>query len=269
MTVARATADAAASGEGWAEAACRGVLIAVAALTLVLPPGAPPGQANGTAPAQSATANSSSSPATARAAIAPRTPLMAQWGWERPSRDARLLVDWIAHSRDNADADFVVIDKKFARVHVFSADARRRASSQILIGSAVGDDSVPGIGSRPVQEVRPDERTTPAGRFVAQRGRNALGEDVVWVDYDAAVSMHRVRATDPRERRLQRLATATIADNRISYGCINVPVAFFEHFVAPVFTTRKALVYVLPEIRPIEQVFGIQQLATLSLDRQV
>jgi hypothetical protein len=30
--------------------------------------------------------------------------------------------------------------------------------------------------------------------------------------------MHRVRATNPLERRLQRLATPTPDDNRISYG---------------------------------------------------
>ncbi len=55
--------------------------------------------------------------------------------------------------------------------------------------------------------ILPEERTTPAGRFVAELGHNIKGEDIVWVDYDAAVSLHRVRATNPTERRLQRLAT--------------------------------------------------------------
>ena len=41
----------------------------------------------------------------------------------------------------------------------------------------------------------PEERTTPAGRFVAERGQNLRGEDVVWIDYDAAVLMHRVITT--------------------------------------------------------------------------
>ena len=78
-------------------------------------------------------------------------------------------------------------------------------------------------------------------------GRNSLGDDVVWVDYDAAVSMHRVRATNPKERRLERLATPTAADNRISWGCINVPVAFFDNTVWPNLGRRGAVVYVLPE----------------------
>jgi hypothetical protein len=132
-----------------------------------------------------------------------------------------------------------------------------------LLGFARGDDSVPGIGLRPIAEVRPEERTTPAGRFVAERGRNLKGEDVVWVDYDAAVSMHRVRATQPSERRLERLATPTVDDNRISYGCINVPVEFYEAYIRPTFATRRAIVYVLPDSKPVRQVFGSYDVATV------
>ena len=91
---------------------------------------------------------------------------------------------------------------------------------------------------------------------MAERGHNAHGEDVVWIDYHEALSMHRVLRTSPEERRLERLASETIADNRISWGCINVPVAFYENTVRPVFATRRALVYVLPEVKPVQQVFG-------------
>jgi hypothetical protein len=81
-------------------------------------------------------------------------------------------------------------------------------------------------------------------------------EDVVWVDYDAAVSMHRVLTTNPHEHRLERLASETVDDNRISYGCINVPVAFFEEYVSPAFNGRQAIIYVLPEIKTLDQVFA-------------
>jgi hypothetical protein len=134
----------------------------------------------------------------------------------------------------------------------------------VLLGFAPGDDSVPGIGAKPLAEVHPQERTTPAGRFMGERGRNALGEDVVWVDYAAAVSMHRVRTTNPEEHRLQRLATPTIDDNRISYGCINVPVNFFETYISPIFAARRAVVYVLPETKPVEEVFGSYDVARLQ-----
>jgi len=181
---------------------------------------------------------------------------LADFGDASPSPEARHVADWVADSRDNANADFIIVDKRAARVYVFDADARLRGASPVLLGAALGDDSVPGIGMRPIAAVRPEERTTPAGRFVAERGRNLKGDDVVWVDYEAAVSMHRVRTTKPRERRMERLATPTVEDNRISYGCINVPVAFYEAYVRPTVATRRAIVYVLPDVKPVQQVFN-------------
>ena len=91
---------------------------------------------------------------------------------------------------------------------------------------------------------------------MGERGRNARNEDVVWVDYDAAVSMHRVLTTNPGERRLERLATPTVDDNRISFGCINVPVAFYESSIRPMFAKTRALIYVLPDSLTPQQVFG-------------
>ena len=187
---------------------------------------------------------------------------LADFGSVSPSKDARRLANWVAHTHDNGDADFIIVDKRNAKVYVFDASAKLRGASTVLLGAAKGDDSVPGIGSRPLSQVRPEERTTPAGRFVAERGRNLKGEDIVWVDYDAAVSMHRVRATNPTERRLQRLSSPTIADNRISYGCINVPVSFYESYVSPTVSKKRAIVYVLPETKPIERVFGLNNVGT-------
>ena len=77
-------------------------------------------------------------------------------------------------------------------------------------------------------DIKPSERTTPAGRFEVEPGRNTQGEDIIWVDYDVAVSMHRVRTANKKDRRLERLATPTVSDNRISYGCINVPEQFYN-----------------------------------------
>ena len=200
-------------------------------------------------------------PVGATAAPAETTPTAAtltyaRFGDARPAGDVRLVADWVARSRDHEGVPFIVIDKRNAQLYVFDGDAALVSSTPVLLGAAVGDDSVPGIGERKISEILPHERTTPAGRFLGERGRNLKGEGIVWVDYDAAVSMHRVRANDPTERRLQRLASKTSADNRISYGCINVPAAFFDAHVWPVFEAgRKAMIYVMPETRGPEQVF--------------
>ena len=167
------------------------------------------------------------------------------------------LAAWIRATGDNQTKPFALIDKKMATLHVFDAAGASRGSSPVLLGLAVGDDSVPGIGERKMSEIRPEERTTPAGRFASEAGRNLQGEDIVWIDYDAAVSMHRVRSGNKAERRLQRLATPTVADNRISYGCVNVPAAFYDALIKPVFGMQSAVIYVLPETRSVGAVFGM------------
>jgi hypothetical protein len=75
------------------------------------------------------------------------------------------------------------------------------------------------------------------------------------VDYADAISLHRVINTKPKERRLQRLATPTPLDNRISYGCINVPKKFFDSIVQPAFTGTSGIVYILPEIKTMHDAF--------------
>ncbi|MDB5417089.1 MAG: hypothetical protein JWP50_508, partial [Phenylobacterium sp.] len=73
--------------------------------------------------------------------------------------------------------------------------------------------------------------------------------------YADAISLHRVITTKPKERRLQRLATPTPADNRISYGCINVPARFYDSVVRAAFTGTNGVVYILPEVRSLASVF--------------
>ena len=143
---------------------------------------------------------------------------------------------------------WAVLDKHGARVYLFDDGGVLLASSPVLLGAAIGDDSVPGIGDRKIADIRPSEKTTPAGRFLTEPGTNLQGEDIVWVDYDAAISMHRVRPLKG-ERRLERLASASPRDNRISYGCINVPAAFYDRWIKPAFGTRAGILYVLPETR--------------------
>jgi hypothetical protein len=179
-----------------------------------------------------------------------------QFGREAVSEDVRHIVRWVFHSGDHAGRAVVVVDKREAKVYVFNPSGSLQGATPALLGSAVGDHTVPGVGNKPIDQVLPAERTTPAGRFVAEPGTNASGEDVVWVDYDAAVSMHRVRPLVKAERRLERLASRTPRDNRISYGCINLPVRFYEDVLSPAVRRSGAVVYVLPETQSAAQWFG-------------
>ena len=158
-------------------------------------------------------------------------------------------------SGDSQGLPFVIVDKLQAKVFVFRPDGVLRAAAPALLGLARGDDTVPGIGDRKLASIAPGERTTPAGRFVAALGKNLGGHEIVWVDYAAAISLHPVVTANPKENRLSRLSSPTAADNRISYGCINVPAAFFDAAVRPAFKGSSGVVYILPEVRPVGDVF--------------
>jgi hypothetical protein len=174
----------------------------------------------------------------------------------KPSDEARHLADWVVESGNNSMLPFVIIDKVAARAFVFYPSGKLRGAAPVLLGQARGDISVPGIGARKMAHILPSERITPAGRFVATRDRNLRGDDILWVDYDAAISLHPVHTNRIGERRLQRLETPTPLDNRISYGCINVPTAFYNSIIRPSFNGTNGIVYILPENGPAAALFG-------------
>ena len=177
------------------------------------------------------------------------------------SADARHAAAWVTAGADNRQMPFAVIDKREARIYVFDASARLVGDSAVLLGIAPGDFSV-GTGRAPAS-LRVAERTTPAGRFQARPGRNDKGEDIVWIDYAASVAIHRLRPAPAHERRAARLASPTPDDNRISAGCVIVPVAFYENVVAPTLGAGPSVVYVLPESHPVRGLFEALDLELL------
>ncbi len=170
------------------------------------------------------------------------------------SRDARLVAEWVVKTGDNHSLPFVIVDKKAAEVFVFNGQARLTGATPALLGSARGDDSAAGVGERKLSDIRPQERTTPAGRFVASLGYGLGKQDILWVDYKAALALHRVLAAGAREHRLQQRASSP-QDHRVTFGCINVPAAFYDDIVQPAFRASSGVVYILPEVKSISQVF--------------
>jgi len=168
----------------------------------------------------------------------------------------RRVADWVVASADNGSLPFVIIDKKDAEVFVFDRQGQILGAAPALLGLAVGDDSAPGIGDKPLSAIPPKDRTTPAGRFLAYLGHHPGKPNFLWVDYKDNIALHRVVNGKPQDQRLHRLATPTPLDNRISFGCINVPVDFFEQTVLPAFKSSKGIVYILPEIKATRDFFS-------------
>lgn len=203
---------------------------------------------------QSAAVQQGATPVVAASRLSPPTK-RANFNSEEVSSQARATANWIVDSGDNLGMPFMLVDKQRAQVLMFDANGQLSGVSPALLGLAVGDDSVPGIGERPLSSIRPEERTTPAGRFVASLGRNIRGKEILWVDYESAISLHPVVTSNSKERRAERLASPHTHDKRISYGCINVPQEFFTRVVGETFKDTAGVVYVLPDIRPIHAVF--------------
>jgi len=162
---------------------------------------------------------------------------------------AKEMADWVVRSRDNQNMPFAIIDKVKARVYAYDVNGKLQGEAPVLLGLAKGDYSIPGIGDKPLSKIPPAQRTTPAGRFVARMGRNHKGKEILWVDYAQSLSLHPVVKGAPGDHRAQRLASPTPLDNRISFGCINVPKPFFENVIHRKFSGTASVVYILPETK--------------------
>ena len=203
-----------------------------------------------------AAAGASARPPAAQPSLAAST-TRASIGTPQSSPDASRLRGWIVASGDNLELPFVIVDKVRAKVLAYDREGVLQGSAPALMGLGRGDISPAGIGQRKLADIPPAERITPAGRFIASLG-NDLGEaEILWVDHANALSLHRVIPGNTKDRRLERLATPSAADNRISYGCINVPLGFFEDVVLPLFKRSNGIVYILPEATPLDQLFSL------------
>ena len=164
------------------------------------------------------------------------------------------LAGWVVKAKDSHGYPFAIIDKAAAQILVFGGDGRLRGAAPGLFGSAVGDHTAPGVAGLALREIPGRDRTTPAGRFVGGFGPSIDAGRVLWVDYDSAVSIHPTATGVPAERRVERLASPTPDDNRVTHGCINVAPEFYEQVISATFE-RGGVFYVLPDKASLEETF--------------
>ncbi len=173
-----------------------------------------------------------------------------------PSESELRVAEWVATSGDNHALPYAIVDKLGASIFLFDGKGKPLGAAPVLIGVALGDEATPGIGSKNLAEIGPAEKTTPSGRFLAKFGIAFGHERILWVDYATSVALHAIPpGANPKERRRQRMLSPTPEDHRITFGCINVPTAFYGKSVRPLFQRKGGYVYVLPDTKPIEEVF--------------
>ena len=175
--------------------------------------------------------------------------------------EVQSVVEWVAASHDNAGLPFIVVDKANAQVYAFNPAAQLKATAPVLLGMGVGD-VVLVSGNMPMSAMTPDKRITPAGRYLSRLVTDVHGKQVLAIDPANLISMHIVVKGTPAQRRAERLASAASADNRVSFGCINVPPGFFTTIVSPDFTPAQGIVYILPEKSTAAHLFGFQPAVT-------
>jgi hypothetical protein len=172
------------------------------------------------------------------------------------SAETRDLVAWILATADHRGRAFALVDKKSARLYVFTPHGRLAGSSAVLLGVAVGDRSTPGVGELAPARIPIEDRTTPAGRFATEPGINLDGDAVIWFDYDAGLAIHRLRPDAAERARSRRLAAEDPQAHRVSAGCVVAPVAFYESVVMRWLGHTRGTLYVLPEVEPVGAVFS-------------
>ena len=175
-----------------------------------------------------------------------------------PSAATMHVADWIAASGDNRALPYAIIEKTTASLFLFDAKGNPLGAVPVLLGIAYGDDATPGVGSKKLGEIGPAEKTTPAGRYLAKFGLAAGRQKVLWVDYANSVAIHPIPPdASKEERRRERMLSPASDDNRITFGCINLPKAFYGKVLRPLFQKKGGYVYVLPDAKPLETVFPL------------
>lgn len=171
------------------------------------------------------------------------------------SEEVRKTVSWVKKNKDNRQLPYAIIDKKNAHIFVFNAKSKIVGHGPVLLGIAKADRIDPKTYKAPLSQIGKEDRVTPSGRYVSVLGPDHKGKEVLWVDTKYAVALHPV-VNVPGQKRRTRLQSVTPADNRITWGCINVSVPLFKNVVSPLFKPKAGIVYILPETAPLEKLLA-------------
>jgi hypothetical protein len=142
---------------------------------------------------------------------------------------------------DNTGLPFIIADKPSGQVFLFKADGSLIKFFPALYGKTKGDVLPRPIGQQftaeEINKIADNERITPAGEYTAVlKPAKDYGLALFFQDADGntgTIAIHQVYTGNIKERRLDRLSSADVTDNKISYGCINVGLENWNKYIVP------------------------------------
>jgi hypothetical protein len=179
----------------------------------------------------------------------------------RMSALAQSVYVQMANAAQKSGKGFIIADKPNGMIHLFNADGSLLAQDTALYGKDVGDSIA---GQKASLEGGP--KVTPAGQFelgimpsndyaggfgLTLQGTNqplTSPENLAKKRFNSTVAVHAAYLGDVNERRLDRLASKSAKDNRISYGCINTSHDLFINKIKPnAKSFDGGMIFVLPD----------------------
>ena len=162
---------------------------------------------------------------------------------------------------------FIIADKPNGMLHIFKEDGSHALSDAALYGKDKGDvlDAISSLEGGP--------KITPAGKFTMKEvpGKYAGKVSLMLMesqDYTGYIAVHAADTSNQSENRLDRLASTTTEDNRISYGCINTNHDTFINKIKPnISKLDGGMMFILPDAQEkTEAMFPVQ---TRTVERTV
>lgn len=146
---------------------------------------------------------------------------------------------------------FIIADKPNGMIHIFDKDGKVIAQDTALYGKDVGDV----LAS--ASALAGGKKITPAGKYALEAVKLRDGDtyaggytlDLVGTnDGTGTIAIHAAYLGNVNEKRLERLATPDVKDNRVSYGCINTSHKTFLNKIIPnISKLDGGMVFVLPD----------------------
>ena len=170
--------------------------------------------------------------------------------------NVRVVANWVLQNTDNKGLPFSVADKQGGTVYFFDSKGNLTIKTPALFGKMIGDYTSDEILAKDTDKISDKEKITPAGRFETYNKTSTTGNGVVAIYRVGAytdLAFHKVYLKQPKERRLDRLASKTGADNRISHGCINLPTEVAKKIIP--LMGGGSVTYILPETKAGKETF--------------